>query len=119
MKALEVNLRPEWYGTFAEIGAGQEVVRWFFKVGGAAGTVRVVLMSTDSPTIILWASAQPVVLGATPLFWVEYCKRQLLGKWTLAVLWNKCSSWCSGAPNAPGLDQFLFRQIEDTHCIGT
>ncbi len=27
------------YGTFAEIGAGQEVARWFFKVGGAAGTI--------------------------------------------------------------------------------
>jgi len=27
------------YGTFAEIGAGQEVARWFFRVGGAAGTV--------------------------------------------------------------------------------
>ncbi|CAD7697368.1 unnamed protein product [Ostreobium quekettii] len=38
-KALEVNLHPEWYGTFAEIGAGQEVARWFFRVGGAAGTV--------------------------------------------------------------------------------
>jgi hypothetical protein len=38
-KALKVNLEPRWYGTFAEIGAGQEVVRWFFRVGGAAGTV--------------------------------------------------------------------------------
>ena len=38
-KALKVNLNPRWYGTFAEIGAGQEVVRWFFRVGGAAGTV--------------------------------------------------------------------------------
>ena len=38
-KALKVNLDPRWYGTFAEIGAGQEVVRWFFRVGGAAGTV--------------------------------------------------------------------------------
>ena len=27
------------YGTFAEIGAGQEVARWFFRVGGAAGTI--------------------------------------------------------------------------------
>ena len=27
------------YGTFAEIGAGQEVARWFFKVGAAAGTI--------------------------------------------------------------------------------
>lgn len=38
-KALQVNLDQRWYGSFAEIGAGQEVVRWFFRVGGAAGTV--------------------------------------------------------------------------------
>src|SRR5271168_4065893 len=38
-KALKVNLASRFYGTFAEIGAGQEVVRWFFRVGGAAGTV--------------------------------------------------------------------------------
>jgi hypothetical protein len=38
-KALEINLDPRYYGTFAEIGAGQEVVRWFFRAGGAAGTV--------------------------------------------------------------------------------
>src|SRR5262245_2736591 len=38
-KALKVNLDPTKYGTFAEIGAGQEVARWFFRVGGAAGTI--------------------------------------------------------------------------------
>lgn len=38
-KALTINLDPRRYGTFAEIGAGQEVVRWFFRVGGAAGTI--------------------------------------------------------------------------------
>src|SRR5215469_9905200 len=38
-KTLRINLDPRWYGTFAEIGAGQEVVRCFFRVGGAAGTV--------------------------------------------------------------------------------
>ena len=38
-KALAVNLDPRFYGSFAEIGAGQEVVRWFFRVGGAAGTI--------------------------------------------------------------------------------
>ncbi len=38
-KALQINLDPSKYGTFAEIGAGQEVARWFFKVGGAAGTI--------------------------------------------------------------------------------
>src|SRR5688572_15433265 len=38
-KALQINLDARRYGTFAEIGAGQEVVRWFFRVGGAAGTI--------------------------------------------------------------------------------
>ena len=38
-KALRINLDAARYGTFAEIGAGQEVARWFFKVGGAAGTI--------------------------------------------------------------------------------
>ncbi len=38
-KALNINLDKRWYGSFAEIGAGQEVVRWFFRVGGASGTV--------------------------------------------------------------------------------
>src|ERR1700709_127434 len=37
-KALRINIDQRRYGTFAEIGAGQEVVRWFFRVGGAAGT---------------------------------------------------------------------------------
>jgi len=38
-KALAINLDKRHYGTFAEIGAGQEVARWFFRVGGAAGTI--------------------------------------------------------------------------------
>src|SRR6188768_2085706 len=38
-KALKINLDRRFYGTLAEIGAGQEVVRWFFQVGGAAGTI--------------------------------------------------------------------------------
>jgi hypothetical protein len=38
-KALRINLDPRWYGTIAEIGAGQEVARWFFRAGAAAGTV--------------------------------------------------------------------------------
>ncbi|MCC9644261.1 TonB-dependent receptor [Rhodopirellula sp. JC740] len=38
-KALQINLDPRRYGSFAEIGAGQEVVRWFFRVGAAAGTI--------------------------------------------------------------------------------
>jgi hypothetical protein len=38
-KALGINLDPTSYGSFAEIGAGQEVVRWFLVAGGASGTV--------------------------------------------------------------------------------
>lgn len=38
-KAIQINRDSTRYGTFAEIGAGQEVVRWFFHVGGASGTV--------------------------------------------------------------------------------
>jgi hypothetical protein len=38
-KALTINLDEPKYGTFAEIGAGQEVARHFFQAGGAAGTV--------------------------------------------------------------------------------
>jgi hypothetical protein len=38
-KALAINLDPATFGTFAEIGAGQEVARWFFHVGHASATV--------------------------------------------------------------------------------
>src|SRR3989442_9181144 len=38
-KALALNLDATTYGTIAEIGGGQEVARWFFAVGGAAGTI--------------------------------------------------------------------------------
>ncbi|MEM9227510.1 MAG: TonB-dependent receptor, partial [Verrucomicrobiota bacterium] len=38
-KSLLINLDQNVYGTFAEIGAGQEVARHFFKAGGAAGTI--------------------------------------------------------------------------------
>jgi len=38
-KALSINLEPSIFGTFAEIGAGQEVARQFFQVGAAAGTI--------------------------------------------------------------------------------
>jgi hypothetical protein len=46
-KALSINLDRRRYGTFAEIGAGQEVARWFFKVGGAAGTIAKTMSAYD------------------------------------------------------------------------
>jgi hypothetical protein len=38
-KALHINLDAKRYGTLAEIGAGQEVASWFFRVGAASGTI--------------------------------------------------------------------------------
>lgn len=46
-KALRINLDESIYGTFAEIGAGQEVVRNFFQVGGASGTVAKAMSAYD------------------------------------------------------------------------
>ncbi|PHI20584.1 nicotinate-nucleotide adenylyltransferase [Lewinellaceae bacterium SD302] len=46
-KALEINLDPQIYGTFAEIGAGQEVARHFFQVGAAAGTIAKTMSAYD------------------------------------------------------------------------
>src|SRR3954451_5013479 len=46
-KALRINLDAHKYGTFAEIGAGQEVARRFFHVGGAAGTVAKTMSAYD------------------------------------------------------------------------
>lgn len=46
-RALAVNLDSTSYGTFAEIGAGQEVARWFLQVGAAAGTVAKTISAYD------------------------------------------------------------------------
>src|SRR5215813_1841990 len=46
-KALELNLVSSIYGTFAEIGAGQEVARWFLSVGAASGTVAQTISAYD------------------------------------------------------------------------
>ena len=46
-KALAINLEASFYGTFAEIGAGQEVARWFLSVGAASGTVASAISAYD------------------------------------------------------------------------
>src|SRR5580704_8126824 len=46
-KALHINLDPATFGSFAEIGAGQEVARWFLVVGGASGTVAKTISAYD------------------------------------------------------------------------
>jgi len=46
-KAHQINQNPMQYGSFAEIGAGQEVARWFFQVGGAAKTIAKTISAYD------------------------------------------------------------------------
>jgi hypothetical protein len=46
-KAFQINLDAKKYGTFAEIGAGQEVARRFFQVGGASGTIAKTMSAYD------------------------------------------------------------------------
>ncbi|MBL7852911.1 MAG: TonB-dependent receptor [Cyclobacteriaceae bacterium] len=46
-KALQINLSRAIYGSFAEIGAGQEIAANFFKVGGASGTVAKTMSAYD------------------------------------------------------------------------
>jgi hypothetical protein len=43
-----MNLAAKWYGSIAEIGGGQEVARWFFNAGGAAGTVAKTISAYDT-----------------------------------------------------------------------
>ena len=66
-KALQINLDGQRYGTFAEIGAGQEVARWFFHVGGASGTVAKSMSAYDM-------AVSDAIYGATR----RYVSRQRL-----------------------------------------
>jgi hypothetical protein len=46
-KALRINLNQSIYGTFAEIGAGQETVRHFFRAGASSGTIAKAMSAYD------------------------------------------------------------------------
>jgi hypothetical protein len=68
-KALQINLDAAHYGTFAEIGAGQEVARWFFRVGAASGTIATTMSAYD-------ATVSDAIYGPTE----RYVSRQRLVK---------------------------------------
>jgi hypothetical protein len=57
-KALAINLDTSTFGSFAEIGAGQEVARWFLLVGGASGTVAKTISAYDKKSAMI--STAPV-----------------------------------------------------------
>ena len=52
-KALRINLNKHIYGTFSEIGAGQETVRYFFRAGGASGTIAKAVSAYDRTSVML------------------------------------------------------------------
>ncbi len=60
-KAFQLNLDNTVYGTLAEIGAGQEAARWFFRVGGAAGTIAKTMSAYDM-------DVSDAIYGPTPRY---------------------------------------------------
>ena len=90
-KALRINIDASRYGTFAEIGAGQEVARWFFHVGGAAGTVAKTISAYDM-------AVSDAIYGSTP----RYVSRQRLQ----AMLLNKRDG---------ALQYFLEQQVDELY----
>jgi len=70
-KALELNLNPAVYGTFAEIGAGQETANWFFRVSGSAGTVAKSISAYDM-------TMSDAIYGKSPRYVSRQRLRQML-----------------------------------------
>jgi hypothetical protein len=70
-KALQVNLDTSRYGTIAEIGGGQEVAGWFFRVGGAAGTVAKSISAYDM-------TVSDTIYGRSPRYVSQERLRQML-----------------------------------------
>lgn len=102
-KALALNLDAKTYGTFAEIGAGQEVARWFFSVGGAAGTVAKTISAYDM-------AVSDALYGSTP----RYVSRQRLE----AMLEHEFAKLQSGLDHVRG-DAKCFFAFADTVATGS
>ena len=80
-KALAINLDAAKYGTFAEIGAGQEVARWFFHVGNASATVAKSMSAYDMViSDILYGTTDHYVSRARLESMLEREWTQLLGR---------------------------------------
>jgi len=89
-KALALNLDATTYGTFAEIGGGQEVARRFFSVGGAAGTVAKTISAYDM--VVSDALYGPAG---------RYVSRKRLEAMRSRSSTNYWSAWVPGAATAP------------------
>src|ERR1700743_1677224 len=58
-KALAINLDPKIYGSFAEVGAGQDVAAYFFKAGASSGTIAKTMSAYDMTFSDAIYGAQP------------------------------------------------------------
>jgi len=94
-KALAINLDPRKYGAFAEIGAGQEVVRWFFQVGGAAGTIAKSISAYDM-------TVSDAIYGTSPRY-VSRERLQTMLDYEFALLQERL-----GAKRGETTDFFVF-----------
>lgn len=80
-KALSLNLDATIFGSFAEIGAGQEVARWFLRVGGASGTVAKTISAYDKEVSDqLYGSGTRYVSKPRLIAMLESEWKQLLGQ---------------------------------------
>src|ERR1700756_272119 len=80
-KALSLNLDTTIFGSFAEIGAGQEVARWFLRVGGASGTVAKTISAYDKEgSDQLYGSGTRYVSKPRLIAMLESEWKQLLGQ---------------------------------------
>jgi len=78
-KALTINLDAQRYGTFAEIGAGQEVARVFFQAGGASGTIAKTISAYDMTfSDAIYGKSARYVSGERLTLMIEHEYRLLL-----------------------------------------
>lgn len=79
------------YGVLAEIGAGQEVARWFFRVGGAAGTIAKSVSAYDMTiSDTMYGAAERWGPGQRP----HAVKRGVISALPEALLVEKCLTSC-------------------------
>ncbi len=80
-KAFIINMDKSLYGSFAEIGAGQETANWFFRSSGAAGTVAKTISAYDmTVSDTLYGTARRYVSEERLLQMMDYEYKQLINR---------------------------------------
>jgi len=80
-KAFIINMDKSLYGSFAEIGAGQETANWFFRSSGAAGTVAKTISAYDmAVSDTLYGTARRYVSEERLLQMMDYEYKQLINR---------------------------------------